>query len=76
MAMRKQVLWDNKNGKFTGNVSYGKIVDVKFDTAASEVFFFQIVSYAGSFKCFVAYFLINRADADLQTQLLICKRNI
>lgn len=71
MAIRKQTLWDNQSGKYTGNVNYGGIIDVDFQMSASEALFFQIVSYTGHFKCPVAYFLINKVDANLQAQLII-----
>lgn len=70
MAIRSETVWDNEHGKYTGNVNYGGIVDVDFEMAATEALFFQIVSYSKPFKCPVAYFLINKVDANLQTHLI------
>lgn len=77
MAIRKQVLWDNSQGRFTGNVNYGGLIEVDFEMAASEALFLQIVSYTENFKSPVAYFLINKVDADLQSQIIInCIRSL
>lgn len=70
MSIRKQVIWDDSQGKFTGNVDYGGLIDVDFEMAASEALFFQIVSYTTNFKCPIAYFLINKTDANIQAQLI------
>lgn len=77
MSIRKQVVWDDSEGRFIGNVNYGGIIDVDFEMAATEALFFQIVSYTENFKCPVAYFLITKADANLQTQLInSCLRSL
>lgn len=77
MAIRKQVIWDHSAGKFSGNVNYGGIVEIDFEMAASEALFFQIVSYSRNFKCPVAYFLTNKLDSNLQTQLITsCIRSL
>lgn len=70
MSLRKQIIWDQSQGKFTGNVEYGGLVDVDFEMAASEALFFMIVSYTTNFKCPVAYFLVNKLNASLQTFLM------
>lgn len=77
MAIRKQILWDTKEGRFTGYIDYGGTVDVDFQSPATEALFFQIVSYRGNFKCPVAYFLISKTNADLQAQIITaCLRNL
>lgn len=70
MAIRKETVWDNQHGKYTGNVDYGGIIDVDFEMIATEALFFQIVSYTKPFKCPVAYFLINKCNAHLQTHVI------
>lgn len=72
MSIRKQIIWDNAEGRFTGNVDYGGMIDPDFDSPASEALFIQIVSYRSKFKCPIAYFLINKIDSDVQTQLVTC----
>lgn len=75
MSIRKQVLWDNNEGRYFGNVDYGGLID--FEMPATEALFLQIVSYTNNFKCPVAYFLTNKADAYLQTQIIMaCLRSL
>lgn len=71
MAIRTQTVWDNQNGKFTGYINYGGIIDVDHEMAATEALFFQIVSYSYPYKCPIAYFLVNKIDAYLQTNLIL-----
>lgn len=72
MSIRKQIMWDDSQGKFLGYVDYGGIVDIDYDSPASEALFLQIVSYTNKFKLPVAYLLTNKANADIQTQIIIC----
>lgn len=77
MSIRKQIVWDHSEGKFMGNINYGGITDINQEIPASEALFFQVVSYTQNFKCPVAYFLINKTDSNLQTQLIIsCLRSL
>lgn len=77
MSIRKQVLWDNNEGRYFGNVDYGGLIDTDFEMPATEALFLQIVSYTNNFKCPVAYFLTNKADAYLQTQIIMaCLRSL
>lgn len=77
MAIRKQVIFDNNQGQFLGNINLGNIIDVDHEMPASEALFFQIVSYTYNFKCPVAYFLVNKIDSNLQTQIITaCLRSL
>lgn len=77
MSIRKQTVWDHSEGKFMGKINYGGIIDMDQEIPASEALFFQIVSFTQNFKCPVAYFLINKVDSDVQTQLIIsCLRSL
>ncbi|KAF2903739.1 hypothetical protein ILUMI_02447 [Ignelater luminosus] len=42
-SSKKQVIYDNKEGRFVGNIDYGGVVDTDFENAATEALFFQIV---------------------------------
>ena len=72
MSIRKQIMWDDSKGKFVGYTDYGGIVDADHDSPASEALFLQIVSYRNKLKFPVAYFLTNKANADIQTQIITC----
>lgn len=72
MAIRKQIMWDDSKGKFVGYVDYGGIVCADHDLAASEARFLQIVGYTNKFKLPVGYFMTNKANADIQTQIITC----
>lgn len=70
MSIRKQIVWNNVSGEYIGYVNYGGIIDVDFQGIATEALVFQIVSLNGHFKCPVAYFLIDKVSAEIQTQLI------
>lgn len=71
MAIRSQVLYDAQNDKFRGYIDYGNIAVENKEELAKETLVFQIVSYTCRFKCPIAYFYVNKLNADLQAQLLI-----
>lgn len=77
MSIHKQIIWDQQQGKFVGYIDYGGAVEINQDTPASEALFFQIVSYTNRYKCPVAYFVIDKTDANTQAQLInCCLRNL
>lgn len=71
MSIRKQVLWDDKTGKFIGNCDMGNELEIEgTNTAATEVLVFMIVSLNGKWKLPVGYFLQNKISSITQAQLV------
>lgn len=71
MAIRSCISYDSKRDRNVGYVDLGGIETPDNEELASEALFFQIVSYSTPFKCPVAYFLIKKMNADVQTQLTL-----
>lgn len=71
MAIRSCISYDTKRDKNVGYVDLGGIKSPDSEKLATEALFFQIVSYTTPFKCPVAYFLIDKIDANVQTQLTL-----
>lgn len=70
MAIRKQVIWDQRRNKYSG---YVYLFDGKEDHLASEALVFLTVSLTHKFKCQVAYFLIDKLNTNVLSQLIhIC----
>lgn len=69
MAIRTQILHDIKTDKNVGYVDYGGILNNNSKDLATEVLVFQIVSY-NKYKCPIAYFFINKINANVQAQLV------
>ena len=59
-----------KNSKFTGFVDYGSIVAEDIETPASEALLFMLVGLKSHWKCPIAYFLTDKADAETQSSLI------
>lgn len=77
IAICKQIVWDHNEGKFVGTANYGGIASGDSEELASEALFLLMVSYSSSFKCPVAYFLINKCDTNVQSQLITsCLRSL
>ncbi|KAJ8964124.1 hypothetical protein NQ314_005120 [Rhamnusium bicolor] len=72
ISIRKQIIWDDSQGKFQGYCDLGGIPTVNSEDAASEALMFPIVAYKNNFKCPTAYFLTNKTNATLQAQLIDC----
>ncbi|EFN73364.1 THAP domain-containing protein 9, partial [Camponotus floridanus] len=72
MAIRTQIIHDIKTDKNRGYVDYGDILNIDSQDLATEVLVFQIVSYTNKFKCPIAYFFINKINANMQAQLIKC----
>ena len=71
MSIRKQVIYDPKEGKHIGFIDVG--CDIKIDyheVFATEALVFQVVSLKGNFKCAVGYFLINSISSNVLSQLI------
>lgn len=71
MSIRSEIKYDHKSDKYWGYVDYGGILVNDSETLATEVLIFQIVSFTTKFKCPIAYFLINKISAHIQSQLLL-----
>jgi len=57
MAIRQQILWDEKNNKFVGYSDYGNDINLeRNETLAKEALVFMLVSYNGKWKWPIAYF--------------------
>ena len=69
MSIRKQIVYDKKNGFNIGNVNLGGLPTC--DRLAKEALFFQVVSFSIPFKAPVAYFLVDSINSDLQAQILM-----
>lgn len=70
MSIRKQLIYDHNERKQYGYVDFGGFQIESHEELASEALVFQIVSLKTNFKCVVAYFLINRIDASVLSQLI------
>ena len=71
MSIRKQLIYDPKEGKHIGYIDVGcgiKIDD--HEALATEALVFQVVSLKGNFKCAVGYFLINSISFNVLSQLI------
>ncbi|CAG4944169.1 unnamed protein product [Colias eurytheme] len=71
MALKQDLIYDQKLDKVFGYVDLGKIVVSDPEEMATEALVFQIVSYTTHFKCPIAYFFIkNTLHAELLAELL------
>lgn len=71
MAIRSGRWYDFKNDTYSRYVDLGGIGHVDTEEFASEALVFMIVSYTHRFKCPVAYFLINKINASVQSELVL-----
>lgn len=72
MAIRETRVYDPKLDKNVGYVNLGGIANDDSEQLATEALFLQIVSFTKPFKCPVAYFFINKVNADMQAQIIKC----
>lgn len=71
MAIRQQILWDEKNKKFVDFSNYGNDINLeKNETIAKEALVFMIVSYNGKWKWLIAYFLKNSITSTILVELI------
>ncbi len=75
MAIRKQVLYDTKNAKYSGFVDYGGVVGEASEDQASEALVFLLVGLKKYWKCPIGYLLTcDGTFANLETfRILGCK---
>ena len=71
MAIRKQVLYDQKTQKFVGYVNHGRHnISSQSDREATESLVLMIVGQRKFFKHPIAYFLVDKIDAKLQSTII------
>ena len=70
MAVRKQVLYDTKNMKYSGFVDCGGIVAESSEDQATEALVFLVVGLKHFWKCPIGYFLTNKLNGDAQASLI------
>lgn len=69
MSIRRQYYFDKKAQKLSGYVDLGGFT-TESERLASEALVFLIVSLKDKFKCPVAYFLVDKLSAEVQSQLI------
>ena len=70
MEIRKQVLYDAKNRKYSGFVDYGQIIAENSENEASEALVFLLVGLKQYWKCPIGYFLANKLNGAMQASLV------
>ena len=70
MSLRKQTLYDDVDGKYVGFCDFGGLIAEDPDTVASEALVFILVPLRGSTKYIVGYFLVDKVNARIQTELV------
>lgn len=70
MSIRKQIIRDKARIKYAGYVECAGIIDGKEECLASEALVFIVVSMSQRFKCPVAYFLIDKLNANILMELI------
>jgi len=71
MAIRQQILWDEKNNKFVGYSDYGNDINLeRNETLAKEALVFMLVSYNGKWKWPIAYFFKNSISSKILAELI------
>jgi hypothetical protein len=69
MAIRKQVLWEPSNNKYSGFVDYGYSLEAP-QVIASEAVVFLLVGLRSHWKQPIGYFLTDKASAATQSSLI------
>jgi hypothetical protein len=69
MAIRKQVLWEPSNNKYSGFVDYGHSLEAP-EVIASEALVFLLVGLRSHWKQPIGYFLTDKASAVTQSSLI------
>ena len=70
MAIRKQVIYDKTNSKFSGFVDYGGFIPEHSEDQASEALGFLLVGLRSHWKTPIGYFLTNKTNAAIQASLV------
>jgi hypothetical protein len=71
MSIKKQVIWDKKNKKFAGTTDYGPILAEEQDSIAQNALVVMAVGLKKPwFHPIIAYFLVDRVDAQMQAQII------
>ena len=71
MAIRKQILWDQKNDEYVCFVNYGQAdIECPDNVLASEALVFTLVGLRSHWKCPIAYFLTDKTSSTIQAQLI------
>ena len=71
MSIRKQVIYDPREGKNFGYVNLGNDIKVnEHETLAIEALVFQIVALRGNFKCAVGYFFVDKISSEILSKLI------
>lgn len=71
IAIKKQIVWDKKGGKYIEFCDYGNELDLEgSNTPATEVLVFMLVSLNGKWKVLVGYVFQNKIGASTQSELI------
>eukprot|EP00795_Rhopilema_esculentum_P011471 gene11471-21685_t len=70
MAIRKQVIYDKGNQKFSGFVDYGGCIPENSEDQASEALAFLLVGLRSHWKCPIGYFFTNKLNGQIQASLV------
>ena len=70
MVVRKQVLYDTKNMKYSGFVDCGGIFAESSEDQATEALVFLVVGLKHFWKCPIGYYLTNKVNGDAQASLI------
>ena len=70
MAIKKEVVWDIKNKKFAGNTDYSSILAEEQDSIATNALVVMAVGLKRPWFHPIAYFLVNRVNAEMQAQII------
>ena len=70
MAVRKQVLYDTKNIKYSGFVDCGGVAAESSEDQAIESLLFLAVGLKHFWKCPIGYFLTNKLNGDAQESFI------
>ena len=75
MALKKEVVYDKKNGTYAGFVDCGNFLPTSEDSLATEALVFMAVGLTNRWKFPVAYFLTDHLSGAVQAEIvkqLIC----
>lgn len=71
MSIKKQIVWDERLGKFIGNTDYGNSIEAEgSDSPATEALVFMLVSINGRWKLPVGYVFLNKINDTFQAELI------
>ena len=75
MALKKEIVYDPKYGKYSGFVDCGNFLPTSDDSLATEALVFMAVGLTNRWKFPVAYFLTDHLSGEVQAEIvkqLIC----